>query len=85
MEFQKKVKSVLGTKPKEETLKDFLTSFIEENKLIGHKETRFLDSRYTALLNHVKTYLPGDEEVKASDRYICIKEYFIINKIIINN
>ncbi|XP_046819503.1 probable citrate synthase, mitochondrial [Vespa crabro] len=66
MEFQEKVKSILGTKPKEETLKDFLTSFIKENKLIGHKETRFLDSRYTALLNHVKTYLPGDAEVKLS-------------------
>ncbi|KAK2580102.1 hypothetical protein KPH14_012380 [Odynerus spinipes] len=66
MEFQENVKNVLGTEPKEETLKDYLTSFIERDEVIGHKEAQFGDPRYEALLNHVKTHLPGDTEVKLS-------------------
>ncbi|XP_015184456.1 PREDICTED: RING finger and transmembrane domain-containing protein 2 isoform X2 [Polistes dominula] len=65
MEFQEKIKNALGTEPKEEMLQHFLLSFMEENKLIGHKETRFLDPRYVALLNHVKTYLPANKETQS--------------------
>ncbi|XP_043494541.1 probable citrate synthase 2, mitochondrial, partial [Polistes fuscatus] len=79
MEFQKKIKSALGTEPKEEMLQHFLLSFIEENKLIGHKETRFLDPRYAALLNHVKTYLPGNTETQLSQEITRVLAFLMKN------
>ncbi|XP_014601850.1 PREDICTED: probable citrate synthase 2, mitochondrial isoform X2 [Polistes canadensis] len=79
MEFQEKIKSALGTEPKEEMLQHFLLSFIEENKLIGYKETQFLDPRYAALLNHVKTYLPGNTEIELSQEITRVLAFLMKN------
>lgn len=73
MEFQTEVQSLLGRELKEEKLKSCMANFVEKDKLIGYKETKFCDPRYTALLNYARDYLPDDSDVKVH------KDNFIIN------
>ncbi|XP_076243547.1 putative citrate synthase 2, mitochondrial [Calliopsis andreniformis] len=66
MAFQKKVQSDLGHQPKEEKLKNYVTTLMKREQLIGYKKVEFCDPRYSALLNYVKEHVPDDSEVKLS-------------------
>ncbi|XP_076671726.1 citrate synthase, mitochondrial-like isoform X4 [Andrena cerasifolii] len=66
MEFQTEVQSLLGRELKEEKLKSCMANLIEKDKLVGYKETKFYDPRYTALLNYARDYLADDPDVKLS-------------------
>lgn len=67
-ELQTKIRNAIGQTWTEHTLTDRVLSFCDKDKLIGHKEAKCCDPRYTVLLNYAKQYLPNNPEIKVRSR-----------------
>ncbi|EFN84182.1 Probable citrate synthase 1, mitochondrial, partial [Harpegnathos saltator] len=63
-ELQTKIRSTLGQAWTEHSLIDRVLHVYDKDKLIGHKEAKRCDPRYTALSNYAKQYLPNNSEIK---------------------
>ncbi|XP_058810865.1 citrate synthase, mitochondrial-like [Phymastichus coffea] len=67
MDFLMKLQNAVGREPKNDILRNFLSSLIDKRfQIAGHKIAQFEDTRYTVLRNFVKNHVPNDPEIKLS-------------------